>query len=298
MLDLQENNRHKPHKGTGMKHQEGYFKSNRATNIFYQYWLPDEEPKAILLVVHGLAEHSGRYMNLVNHFVPSGYAVYGIDQIGHGKSDGKRVYVERFEDFTKPLKTYFDTIRTWHPGRPIFLIGHSMGGLISTAYLLEHQNELSGAVLSGPGVKLPDTISRITILAGKILSILVPKAGIAPINYDEISRDQAVVDAYINDPLVYTGKVTARLMAEVIKAINHVTEHAAKIQLPIMIAQGSCDKMVPPSGAQILYERISSKDKTIKFYEGLYHEIFNEPEHEQVLGEVQQWIEKHLNETT
>ncbi len=280
-----------------MKHQEGYLKSNRATNVFYQYWLPDKEIKAILLVAHGLAEHSGRYMNLVNHFVPSGYAVYGIDHIGHGKSDGKRVYVERFEDFTKTLKTYFDTIRNWHPETPIFLIGHSMGGLISTAYLLEHQDELSGAVLSGPGVKLPDTISRVTILVGKILSVLMPKAGVAPLEYDGISRDQAVVDAYINDPLVYTGKITARLATELINKIHHVTEKAPKIQLPIMIAQGSCDKIVDPKGARFLHDLVGSEDRTLKYYDGLYHEIFNEPEHEQVLNDVQQWIEKHLNET-
>jgi len=277
-----------------MKHQEGYLKSNRATDIYYQCWLPDEEPKAVLLVVHGLAEHSGRYMNLVNHFVPDGYAVYGIDHFGHGKSEGKRVYVERFEDFTKTLKIYFDSIRKWQPETPIFLIGHSMGGLIGTAYLLEHQSELSGAVLSGPGVKLPDHISQLTIFAGKILSVLMPKAGVAPLNYDGISRDPAVVDAYIKDPLVHTGKITARLATELIKTIHHVTKQAGKIKLPIMIAQGSEDRIVNPSGAQDLYDLVSSEDKTIKFYDGLYHEIFNEPEQDQVLNDVQQWIEKHL----
>jgi len=278
-----------------MKHQEGYLKSNRETHIYYQYWLPDDEPKAILLIAHGLAEHSGRYMNLVNHFIPKGYAVYGIDHFGHGKSEGKRVYVERFEDFTKTLKIYFDSIRKWHPETPIFLIGHSMGGLIGAAYLLAHQDELSGAVLSGPGVKLPDHISQLTILAGKIFSVLMPKAGVAPLNYDGISRDQAVVDAYINDPLVYTGKITARLATELIKTIHHVTEYAEKIKLPIMIAQGSDDRIVDPSGAQDLYDRVGSEDKTIQYYDGLYHEIFNEPEHAQVLNDVQQWIEKHLD---
>jgi len=277
-----------------MKHQEGYLKSNRATNIYYQYWLPEKDPKAIILVVHGLAEHSGRYMNLVNHFVPSGYAVYGIDHIGHGKSDGKRVYVERFQDFTKTLKIYFDMIRDWQPEKPIFLIGHSMGGLIGTAYLLEHQDELSGAVLSGPGIKIPDHISKTLILAGKILSILMPKAGVSQLEIEGISRDPAVVDAYINDPLVYTGKITARLATELINTIEHVTKHGAKIRLPIMIAQGSEDKIVDPDGAQFLYDLVSSEDKTINIYDGFYHEIFNEPEHGQVLNDVKQWIESHL----
>ncbi len=277
-----------------MKYQEGYLKGVRDTDIYYQYWLPEGEPKAILLVVHGLAEHSGRYMNVVNFLVPSGYAVYGIDHIGHGKSHGKRVYVKRFQDYTKTLKNYFDMIREWQPEKPIFLIGHSMGGLISAAYLLEHQDELSGAVLSGPGIKVPDNISQAIIFVGKILSIITPKAGLIQLDAEGVSRDPAVVDAYVNDPLVYTGKITARLGAELLKAMQYVTDQAPKIRLPIMIVQGSDDKLVDPSGAQLLYDLVSSKDKTIKIYNGFYHEVFNEPEHEQVLNDVKTWIEAHL----
>ena len=277
-----------------MKHHEGYFKSVRDTNIYYQYWLPDGEPKAILLVAHGIAEHSGRYMNVVNHFVPAGYAVYGIDHIGHGKSDGKRVCVERFQDYTKTLKKYFDMIRGWQPIKPIFLVGHSMGGLISSAYLLEHQDELTGAVLSAPEIKVPDNISNAVIFAGKILSVVMPRAGIIQLDAEGICRDPAVVDAYVNDPLVYTGKITARLGAEMLKTIQHVTGSAIKIRLPIMIVQGGSDKLVDPSGAQLLYDAVSSEDKTIKIYDGLYHEVFNEPEHLQVLDDVQVWLDSHL----
>jgi acylglycerol lipase len=280
-----------------MKHQEGYLKSNRATNVYYQYWLPSDTPRAILLIAHGVAEHSGRYMNLVNHFVPQGYAVYGIDHIGHGRSEGKRVYVDRFQDFTKTLKIYFDFIREGQPDTPIFLIGHSMGGLIGAAYLLEHQNELSGAVLSGPAITIPDTISKVTILAGKIFSVLLPKLGVAPLVFEGISRDPAVVDAYINDPLVYTGKITARLAAEMLKTMGHVTAHADKIQLPILIAQGSQDLLVDPGGAKLLHDLVGSGDKTLKLYAGFYHEIFNEPEHVQVFNDVQSWIEKQLQKT-
>lgn len=277
-----------------MKHQDGYFKGVRDTNIYYQYWLPEGEFKAILLVAHGLAEHSGRYMNVVNHLVPSGYAVYGIDHIGHGKSDGKRMYVERFQDYTKTLKNYFDMIREWQPQKPIFLIGHSMGGLISAAYLLEHQDELSGAVLSGPSIKVPDNISKAMIFVGKMLSIIIPRAGLIQLDAEGVSRDPAVIDAYVNDPLVCTRKATARLGAELLKTMQRVTEQATKIKLPIMIVQGSDDKLVDPSGAQLLYNLVGSRDKTIKIYNGFYHEVFNEPEHEQVLNDVKTWIEAHL----
>ncbi len=277
-----------------MKHHEGYFKSIRDTNIYYQYWLPEGEPKAILLVAHGIAEHSGRYMNVVNHFVPAGYAVYGVDHIGHGKSDGKRVCVERFQDFTKTFKKFFDMIRGWQPIKPIFLVGHSMGGLISAAYLLKHQDELTGVVFSGPGIKVPENISNAVIFAGKILSVVMPKAGIIQLDAEGICRDPAVVDAYLNDPLVYTGKITARLSAEMLKTIQHVTGSAIKIRLPIMIVQGGSDKLVDPSGAQLLYDSVSSEDKKIKIYDGLYHEVFNEPEHGQVLDDVKVWIDSHL----
>ncbi len=278
-----------------MKHHKGYFKTDKGADIYYQYWLPEHEPKAILLIAHGVAEHSSRYANLVNHFIPLNYAVYGIDHIGHGKSAGKRVFVKQFHDYTKPLKKYFDIILDKHPDKPIFLIGHSMGGLISAAYLLEHQDGLSGAVFSGPGIKVPDNISKAVIFAGKILSAIIPGAGVVQLDIEGISRDKAVIDAYINDPLVYKGKITARLGAQMLATMSKVTKQAAKIKLPIMILQGSDDKLVDPEGAKLLYDLAGSKDKTIKIYDGLFHEVFNEPEHKQVLDDVEAWIKAHLD---
>jgi len=153
-----------------MNHREGTFKGVRDARIYYQGWLPEGDSKAALLVVHGLAEHSGRYANLVRHFVPPGYAVYGLDHLGHGKSDGTRVYVDRFSDYLTTLKIYVDMVREWEPERPVFLVGHSMGGLIGALFLLDHQEDLAGAVLSGPSVKVPDNISGATIFVGKVLS--------------------------------------------------------------------------------------------------------------------------------
>ena len=277
-----------------MEHQEGYFKGVREADIYYQFWLPEGKPKACLVIVHGLAEHSGRYMNVVNYFVSRGFAVYGLDHLGHGQSDGERVYVERFDDFTVPLKKYFDMIDMWQPGVPVFLVGHSLGGLIGSYYLLDHQDELDGAVLSGPGVKIPDNISQATILLGKIFSVLMPKAGMIQLDANAVSKDPAVVDAYVNDPLVYTGKTTARLAAEMLKAMKRVTNQAGQINLPILILQGGEDKLVDPGGANMLYEIISSKDKTLKMYEGLYHEVFNEPEREKVLRDMEVWLEAHI----
>lgn len=276
-----------------MKHNDGFFKGPRDLNIYYQGWLPEGNPKAVLIVVHGLAEHSGRYMNLVNRFVPQGYAVYGIDHIGHGKSDGTRVYVECFEEFTGTLKTYLNMIKKLQPEKPIFLIGHSMGALISAVFLLDHQDGLTGAVLSGISAKVPDNIPQAVIIIGRIFSSLMPKFGLIALEKEAISRDPKVVKAYIADPLVCKEKTTARLAVELLRGMQRITAEAAKITLPVLIVHGSADRLVNPEGAQMLYEKVRSTDKSIQIYPGLYHEVFNEPEHEKVLLDVENWLEAH-----
>ena len=277
-----------------MNHIDGSFRSVRNTNIYYQAWLPDEEVKAVLLIVHGSSEHSGRYMNVVNHFVPLGYAVYGFDHIGHGRSDGKREYVERFSDYTDTLTVYFEMVKGWQAGKPVFLFGHSMGGLIASYYLLDHQDSFRGAVISAPAVKVSDSISRVTIIMGRILSVLAPKMGLLRLEDNYISRDSKVVEAYVNDPLVFHGKTTARMGAELLKAMFRVTAEADRISLPFIVVQGSEDKIVDPGGAQMLYDKASSADKTIKIYDGLFHEVFNEPERARVLKDVETWLATHV----
>jgi len=277
-----------------MNHTEGYFKGVRNASIYYQGWLPDGNVKAVLLIVHGLGEHCGRYMNVVNHFVPLDYAVYGLDHLGHGKSDGVREMVDRFEDYTDTLTIYLNMIKGWQPGKPIILLGHSMGGLIAVYYLLDHQAEFKGSVISASGIKVPKNISPMTITMGKILSSIAPKTGILALDATGISRDPEVVKTYVNDPLVFHGKTPARLAAEMLKAMQRVTVEVGKIALPFITVQGSADRLVDPSGAQMLYDKASSKDKTIKIYEGFYHEVFNEPERAIVLKDVEDWLTAHV----
>ena len=230
-----------------MNHVEGTFKGARDAEVYYQAWLPEEPVKAVLLVVHGLAEHCGRYGNVVDHFIPLGYAVYGLDHIGHGKSEGRRVYVKRFEDFTDTLSMYFAMVKGRQADAPIFLLGHSMGGLIASCYLLDHQADFKGAVISGPAVKV--TVSPFTFFIGKILSFLAPKAGLVQLEASGVSKDPVVVEAYVNDPLVFNGKVTARLAAELLKAMQRVEAEAGQITLPFVVVQGSEDTLVDPAGA-------------------------------------------------
>jgi acylglycerol lipase len=163
-----------------MKHTEGTFKSVHEAEIYYQGWLPEGVVKATLFLVHGLGEHSGRYGNVVEHFVPQGYAIYGLDHIGHGKSSGEREVVNRFEDYLRPLETYYGMVKGWQPDKPIILYGHSMGGLISCVYLLDHQADFQGALFSAPAIKISESISPMTITLSKILSTRRPDRRIRP----------------------------------------------------------------------------------------------------------------------
>lgn len=277
-----------------MKHTDGNFKGARDLNIFYQEWLPDADVKAVLLIVHGLGEHSGRYMNIVDHFLPLGYAVYGLDHIGHGKSEGEREFIEQFSDFTETLAVFYKMISEWQTNKPIFILGHSMGGLITTYYLLDHQSDFEGAIISAPAIKIGEGISQTTITIGRILSKIAPKMGLLALDVNAISRDPKVVDAYINDPLVFHGKTPARLAAELLSAMQRVDAEVREIKLPFIAVHGSEDSLADPGGSQMLYDSASSKDKTLKIYNGLYHEVFNEPEREQVLKDVEDWLEIQL----
>lgn len=277
-----------------MVHEEGFFQGVRGMRIYRQSWLPDGEPRAAVLIVHGLGEHSGRYTNVVNELVPLGYALYGLDHAGHGKSDGTREYVERLEDYTDTLDIYRGMVAQAQPGKPLFLYGHSMGGLITAYYLLDRQAGLAGAVLSAALTRVPANISALTITMGRVLSRLAPKAGVLGLDAAGVSRDPSVVQAYVSDPLVHHGKTTARLSAEMLRAMGRISAEAGKITLPVLIYAGSADRMVNPDDARFLHGAIGSADKTLKIYDGLYHEAHNEPEHPTVLGDMAAWLAAHV----
>lgn len=277
-----------------MNQTEGAFNGVRNLKIYYHAWLPEGQAKAVLLIVHGLGEHCGRYTNVIERFVPLGYAFYGLDHIGHGRSEGEREMVERFADFTDNLAIYYRMVKAWQPDKPIFLYGHSMGGLIACNYLIDHQADFAGAIISAALVRVPANISPVTVAMGKILSALAPKAGIVPLDAAGISRDPAVVDAYNKDPLVFHGKTPARLAAEMLSAMQRLTANVERITLPLFILQGSADRLVDPGDAQLLYEKASSRDKTLRIYEGLYHEVHNEPEREMMFKDLEAWLKAHV----
>ena len=277
-----------------MKHLDGQFKGSGDLNLYYQCWLPADEPKAILLVVHGLAEHSGRYGNLVNYFVPRGYGVYGYDQRGHGKSDGLKGYVDRFSYFVDDLDIFLKLVHSRHHDVKIFLVGHSIGGTIATAYTILRQDGFNGLIVTGATLSTPTDVAAGTIFAARILSWILPKAGLYIIDAEAISQDKDVVNAYVNDPLVYRGKIRARLGVELIKAMGTVKRRISEIHLPILVMYGVADRLSDPKGSEMLYKNASSAEKTLKVYEGYDHEIFNEPGREQVFADVEFWLKAHV----
>jgi len=277
-----------------MKHKEGRFTGCKGLKLYYQCWLPDKKPRAVILVAHGLAEHSGRYKNLVNYFVPKGYAVYAPDHRGHGKSEGIRAYVDNFNDYLIDLRPFFDKVKKENKNAKIFLFGHSLGGTIAVAYAIEHQDELAGLMVSGSSLVSAPGVSPALLAMAGIVSALAPKMGVTLLDASLISRDESVVDAYVNDPLVFRGKIPARTGAELARMWKQLPDGMPGIKLPLLIMHGMADRLSDPRGSILLYDRAGSKDKTLKIYDDCYHEICNEPDREQVFVDMENWLTKHL----
>ena len=277
-----------------MRHKDGFFAGIDKAQMYHQSWLPEGKPKAAVILAHGLAEHSGRYMNVVNHLTSRDFAMYGLDHIGHGQSEGTRVYVRQFSDYTDTFASYVEQVRATYPTVPLFLYAHSVGALIAALFLFDHAVALSGVVFSGPCVKVPSNVSATTVFLAKALSRIVPKLGLSPVDASGVSRDPAEVQAYLDDPLVYNGKTTARLASELMKAMQRVSAEASRITLPALIVHGGEDKIIDPDGSQMLHAILGSQDKTLTIYDGLFHEIHNEPEHPQVLSDISAWLEQRL----
>ena len=256
-------------------HKEGYFNGLKGYRIYYQAWLPEDYARAVLLVAHGFAEHSGRYGNLVNYFVPRGWAVYVPDHRGHGKSDGERVQVDQFSEYVDDLKMMFDIARKENPGKKVFLVGHSMGSAISLLYAARFQGELAGLVTSGGGINRPGETQP-------------PRPAGQPLDTGFLSRDPDVIRAYVSDPLVYHGPIPPRLGG----MMSEVAGAAPLIGLPALIMAG--DDVPDGARSRALFESLGSKDKTLKLYAGLRHEIFNEPEHPQVLADMAAWLDRRV----
>jgi acylglycerol lipase len=276
------------------QHETFNFTGLAGYKIFCQSWHPEGEPRAALLIVHGYAEHSGRYQQVAEHLTGLGYAVYALDHRGHGRSDGIRADVIRLEDYLTDLKTFLDMVKEREPSRQVFLIGHSMGGAIVTLFAARHGAEFDGLITSGAGVKLGGDVSPLLIRLSKIIASLAPRLPTVAMEVEAVSRDPKVVARYRSDPLNYLGKVRARMGVQLLRAGELIAAELQNISLPVLSLHGTADRLADPAGSQMIYDRVGSTDKTLKLYDGLYHEVFNEPEREQVFADVAAWLEAHV----
>tara|TARA_R110002049_G_scaffold23490_1_gene82654 strand:+ start:3084 stop:3854 length:771 start_codon:yes stop_codon:yes gene_type:complete len=251
-------------------------------------------PVAVLLVAHGAGEHSARYRSLAQFFTGHNFVVAALDHNGHGYSEGVPGHVDSFADYLDDLSVFHRQISAQFTGVPMILLGHSMGGLIACNYLLGHQAEFAGAVLSGPAIKtdLQPGFIQMTLL--RLLALLVPRLGMLKLDAAGVSRDPAVVKDYIADPLVYHGKMSARMLRELFAGMDAVQAGASRITLPMLILHGGEDAMTSLEGSRFLQDHSGSSDKTLIIYPQLYHEIFNEPERAQVLDDVLSWCGARL----
>lgn len=278
-----------------MKQINGFFWGQGDFNLYYQGWLPDENPRAVIFITHGLAEHSGRHAETAAFLVKEGYAVFCHEHQGHGLSEGTRGYIQSFDTYTKDLDSFITNMSMKYTGIPVFLLGHSIGGTIAIYYYLEKPDKIDGLILSAPALQKGKSIKGWQVVLTKIIALIAPKAAVDRLDSSTISKDQAVVDAYRNDDLVYTGKLSARLCSELLKTMESIQKKTFDIKVPVLIMHGGDDRLVSPDGSRKVYEKMNSDDKTLKIYEGLYHEIMNEPERDIVYKYMADWIDKRLS---
>lgn len=276
-----------------MEHSEDYLTATDGTKLYYQVWKPDTAPKAIIQIVHGLAEYVGRYSNVIDALIPAGFAIYGQDHRGHGKSEGTRGYINTFSDYIEDEHAFTKFIQEQEPNIPIFLLGHSLGSMISVFYASKHFDYFKGLILSGAGFPATSKVNPFVLMMARVMSRVLPKGKIKLDLADEISRDPEVVKAYVEDPQVFK-KVTYRFGAEMIKAAKSLQETLSTITIPILGQCGGADTlMLNPTE---LFSAITSSDKELKIYDGLYHEVYNEPEADRkiVLNDLIEWLGAHL----
>jgi lysophospholipase len=260
-----------------------------------QGWLPDADPKAVVLLVHGIAEHIGRYTHVAAFLVERGCAVYGLDHRTHGRSQGEpRVYIPDFDRAVNDLKQFFDRVKAAHPGKKIFVYGHSMGSFLATSFAVRYQDEMAGLISSGSPVRVEDTIAPLVIRVGSLLNAVAPRLKLIKLDLNAISRDAAVVAAYNADPLVVNQPVRVGMAVGYQQAVGRLSQDLPRLRLPLLLLHGGADRIAPPSGSEQVYREAQSADKTLKIYPGLYHEIHNEPEQAEVLADVAAWLDARV----
>lgn len=278
----------------GIRRTEGGFEGERGVHLFRRSWTGDD-PERLLLLVHGFAEHSGRYEHVGRWFAERGAVVHAYDHRGHGRSHGPRNDVRSFDDYLDDLGSLLEIVQREHPGLPLTLVGHSMGGLISTAFVRERKPEIHSLVTSGPALELAETLRGGRGRLLRALALLAPGLRIpAGLPAAALSRDPEVVRRYEEDPLVDT-RLTPRLATAMMRAIARTAGGGYGVEVPVLMLHGGDDPLCPASGSESFFASLppdSAPPNEIRIYPGLRHEIFNEPEQESIFEDVLGWLER------
>jgi alpha-beta hydrolase superfamily lysophospholipase len=262
--------------------------------IVYDVWIPDVTPRAVVILSHGFGEHARRYDHVAQRFGREGLVTYALDHRGHGRSGGKRVLVKDISEYTGDFDTLVGIASQEHPGVTRIVLGHSMGGGMVFAYGVEHPDDYDLMVLSGPAVAAQTAVSPLLAWLAKAIGAIAPGLPVQQLDAGAISRDPAVVNAYNTDPLVHHGKVPAGLARALMLVGATMPQRAPSLTAPLLVVHGSDDHLIPVEGSRQLVAAVGSSDVELKVYPGLYHEVFNEPEQDQVLDDVVSWINARL----
>lgn len=272
------------------------FAGHDGVNFFYRHYQAADE-QARLVIAHGLGEHSGRYGNVVKRLLPKDISIWALDHRGHGKSGGKRGHILNFEQYLLDLRLIVELARKELPeNRKIFLLGHSMGGLIALYFALRHAELIDAVIASSPALGMVVEVPAAKSILGKVMSFIWPGLILSnELDATKISHDDNVVSTYQNDPLVH-DKVSARWFTEFLSAMAEVNQQAAQIKVPILLQVAGDDYLVNAQSSKRFFEKLTVDDKTLHVYEDLYHEIYNEVEDQRqnVLGDLEKWLENHL----
>jgi acylglycerol lipase len=260
--------------------------------IFFRSLRPADKPRAVVVIVPGFNAHSGYYAWVAEQLVATGLAVYAVDLRGRGNSDGERFYIETLQDYVRDVDAVAKVAKSREPGLPFFLLGHSAGGVVSCLYTLDHQGELAGLICESFAHELPAPDFALAVFKG--LGRLAPHAHILRLPNERFSRDQKVVEAMNKDPLIAHETQPTRTMAALVRADERLKKEFPLVKLPVLILHGTLDKNTKPSGSQHFYDKVGSIDKTLKLYEGNLHDLLNDLDKDQVMQDIQAWINGRL----
>ncbi|HWM85197.1 MAG TPA: lysophospholipase [Kofleriaceae bacterium] len=280
-----------PSRTAGIEHRTGVFRGAGGALLVEQSWRPvDRAPRAVLVIHHGLKDHSSRYRDFARRLVARGYAVHAYDMRGHGHSSGPRASLDDFGDLTSDLDAFLHRVRRREPGRPIFLMGHSVGGAVVTLYAVERRPPLAGLILLAPALRVdrPPLAAAATPIAGALL----PDLPVVDTPDELFSRSPEVVRGMARDPLVYHQVGPARTAAALTRALERIWRGADRLDLPLLGLHGTADQLTSPRGTAELLRRARGRDRTLLLYTGLYHDLVHEPERVQVMLDIEHWLDR------